>query len=223
MAILMRHPETGLEQRLAVADLLDDGVDAILRMAPSRVRIVYSDPPWNPGNEKYWRRHAGAGPPADYDNLLRRWISVAVLLGAEHVLCEQSANDKHAGMLMRALERHPGWRLALAGEWTVYYGTPGSRGCSRPNRLLHFAATPAARLTTDPSGLRGVPMTRKVFEGFPIAPPGWVADPCIGKGMTSRLGHEFGWNVIGTELNPKRLEKTIAWLRKKGYEEVAEW
>jgi hypothetical protein len=44
-----------------------------------------------------------------------------------------------------------------------------------------------------------------------------VADPCIGKGMTSRLAHEFGLHCVGTELAEKRLAYTTAWLEKKGY------
>lgn len=212
------HPN-GQTQRLAVGDLLGDGLSvfAMLVAAAGAVPIVYSDPPWNPGNEKWWRRHAGASEPRSYDDFLDAWCAAVAGCGAAHVFTEQSVNTKHHGMLLAAVERCAAWRLPLLEEWTVYYGTPGSRGCMRPNTLLHFGEQP---LLTDPSGLRGVEMTRVVFAGLDLPPGTTVADPCMGKGMTSRLAHERGWHCIGTELNHRRLDFTIRWLQRQGYEEV---
>jgi hypothetical protein len=45
-----------------------------------------------------------------------------------------------------------------------------------------------------------------------------VFDPCIGKGMTSRMALYYQWDCIGTEINPKRLGKTITWLERKNFE-----
>lgn len=212
-----RHP-SGPIQLLAVADLLDDAPELLARMSPTPVSVVYSDPPWNPGNEKWWRRHAGAAPPVSYDHLLDAWCGVAAALRPEHVFCEQSINDHHRAMFVDAVERCDVWRLPLLEEWTVYYGSPGGRSCQRPNRLLHYGHR---TITTDPTGMAGVAMTRRVFEGIPLPAGITVADPCMGKGMTSRLAHERGWNVIGTELNPKRLDYAISWLVRQGYVEVS--
>ena len=213
------HPD-GLEQRLAVADLLVDAGDLVVEMIAGRgAPLVYSDPPWNPGNEKYWRRHAGASPPDSYDRLLDAWCGLVARIGPRDVFCEQSTQSKHRDLFFAAVERCEAWRLPLLEQWTVYYGTPGpGRDCVRPNVLLHFGSAP---LATDPSGMRGVPMTRRVFEGIDLPHGSLVVDPCMGKGMTSRLAHERGWNVVGTELNSRRLDYTIAWLMKRGYEERA--
>src|SRR5690606_28575755 len=140
------------------------------------VSIVYSDPPWNPGNEKYWRRHAGASPTRGYDRLLDAWCRCAVACRAEHVFVEQSVNPAHKQLLLGAIARCHGWTLPLLEEWTVQYGSP-----RRPNALLHFGA---ARLTTDPSGMHGIGMTREVFRGLRVRPGTAVADPCMGLGTT---------------------------------------
>lgn len=210
-----RHPD-GMVQRLAVADLLNGGGGLLRSMAADPVPLVYSDPPWNPGNEKWWRRHAGAEPPADYNHFLDAWCRTVAAFAPLHVFSEQSANDRHRGMFLDAVGRCPGWTLPLLEQWTVYYGSPGSASCRRPNVLLHFGTDP---LRTDPSGMAGVPMTRRVFEGISLDAPVTVADPCMGKGMTSRLAHDRVWNVVGTELNARRLDYTIRWLLKAGYVE----
>lgn len=206
----------GPVQQLAVADLVNGGDRVFLSMTPSGIPVIYSDPPWNPGNEKWWRRHAGFDPPNGYDVLLDTWCATVAACHPEHVFCEQSFNDRHRAMFVDAVDRCPGWDLPLLEEWTVYYGSPGSHGCSRPNALLHFGRVP---LATDPSDLRGIHMTRCVFEGLSYPPGSTVGDPCIGKGMTSRLAHEQGWNCVGIELNGKRLDFAIRWLLKKGYRE----
>lgn len=201
------------EQRLAVADLTtDEGLATFATLLEGlTVSIVYSDPPWNPGNEKYWRRYAKASETRGYDRLLDAWCRCVVACRPEHVLVEQSIIPAHKQMLLDAIARCTGWHLPLLEEWTVQYGSP-----KRPNALLHFGRE---KLSTDPSGMHGIGMTRAVFRGLAIRPGATVADPCMGLGMTSRVAHEFGLSCIGTELNPARLERTIATLRKLGYAE----
>lgn len=212
------HP-SGQAQGLAVADLLDGAGRLIEEHRGRSVVLVYSDPPWNPGNEKWWRRHAGAEPPVDYRHLLDAWCAVVAAVQPRHVFCEQSVNPGHRKMFTDAVARCGEWFLPLIEEWTVYYGSPGSRSCVRPNVLLHFGHE---RLTTDPSGMRGEAMTRRVFEGLDHTCVRYlVVDPCMGKGMTSRMAHEFGLDCLGTEINARRLDYAIRWLLKRGYREVS--
>lgn len=199
------------EQRLAVADLTTtDGLATFVALLDGlTVSIVYSDPPWNPGNEKYWRRYAGAEPPRGYDRLLDAWCRCVVACAPEHVLVEQSVNAAHKQLLLDAIARCEGWVLPFLEEWTVMYGSP-----RRPNALLHFGRE---KLTTNPTGMHGIGMTRVVFHGLTLRPGTAVADPCMGLGTTSRVAHEFGMSCIGTELNEARLGKTVERLRKLGY------
>jgi hypothetical protein len=209
------HP-SGQTQRLAVADLTRGGVAIfaeLLASVSAPVALVYSDPPWSPGNEKWWRRHAGEAPPEDYARLLNAWCWCAAMCNPEHVLCEQSVNAAHRQLLLDAVSRQLAWNLPLLEHWTVYYGNP-----LRPNVLLHWGNE---SLVTDPSEMYGEAMTRRVFEGIAGLAGRAVADPCMGLGMTSRMAHRFGQHCIGTELNPKRLERSISWLLRHGYQEQA--
>lgn len=210
---------SGLVQHLAVADLLRDAGEAIVAQATVPVSIVYSDPPWNPKIEKWWRRYAGADPQTQYDDLLDAWCRCVAALKPEHVFCEQSINPRHRQMFLDAVVR-ASWTIPLREEWTVYYG--GSRSEIRPSMLLHFGMQP---LSVNPTGLCGEPVTRKVFDGIELLSirherSRWLVDPCMGKGMTSRMAAEYGWSCIGTELSAYRLGYTIRWLLQHGYVEA---
>lgn len=205
-------------QWLACTDICQPAAALLLErlLHERRCDLVYSDPPWNPGNEKYWRQHAGVAEGNGYAHFLASWCSLVALCverGAQHVLCEQSANDAHKQMLLSQMQqRH--FPLPLLEEWAVFYGSPGSISCRRPNVLLHFGNT---RLTTDPSTMAGEPMTIRACTGLLLSPGSLIVDPCIGKGMTSRMAHYFDWDCLGLELNHARLDKAINWLKKQGY------
>ena len=208
------HPN-GLVQRLAVADLTKGGAEKLVSMVPDgRHVVVYGDPPWSAGNEKYWRRYAKEEPPANYSELLDGWCRAAAALATRHIFCEQSVNGAHNRLFIDVALGTEGWHFPLLERWTVAYGSGKAK---RPNLLLHFGHDP---LTTDPTGMNGPKMTRRVFDGIDWSDSPVVVDPCMGLGMTSRLSHERGVDCVGTELNAKRLDRTIAWLLKKGYVEA---
>ncbi|HEX6940910.1 MAG TPA: hypothetical protein VF158_15945 [Longimicrobiales bacterium] len=208
-----------LKQVLAVADLHDVATPALLEemigMVGGRCHAVYSDPPWNPGNEKYWRNHANAPRTPGYDAFLDAWCAaagVAIRCGATDVLCEQSANEAHWGLMVAAAGRAAWPRaLPLLEWWEVQYGGSSS---ARPNTLLHFGGKP---LSVSPWGMSGEAMTIRACAGLHLPAGAVLMDPCIGQGMTSRVAHYFGWNCVGTELNPARLQKTVEWLKRQGY------
>ena len=209
-----RHFVLGKQgQAFAVADLLKDGPLTFARLRGDRpMAVIYSDPPWNPGNEKYWRRRAGAAVPVNYSDLLSAWCRCVVESNPDHVFCEQSVIEKHHGMLLDVIGKTPGWRWPLLKQWTVQYGHP-----LRPNVLMHFGSD---LLRTDPSGMSGEAMTRRVFEGLHLAPGSLIGDPCVGLGTTSRIAHAFGHHCIGTELDTGRLGRTIKWILRAGYTEA---
>lgn len=202
-----KHPD-GMTQRLALADLTRGGGAVLTSMVQKgRPVVVYGDPPWSPGNEKWWRRHAELAPPMHYSDLLGGWCGAVAALRPVHVFCEQSVNAGHRKLFLDAFDQS-GCGLGSAVEYVTTYGSP-----KRENILVHYGP----EISTDPTGMSGVPMTRAVFAGIEWPAGSVVVDPCIGKGMVSRLAHEFGLDCVGTELNPKRLNKTISWLLKKGY------
>ncbi len=195
--------------------------ELFLKYLPLSVGIVYSDPPWNHGNATYWRTHANKEPCEDYNGFLDtfcKYVSASINRGATDIFTEQSFNEKHRKIYYSAVERAQ-WSLPLIDEKIVYYGSPGSRSVKRPNSLLHYGDT---KLTTNPSGLAGEPMTIRVCASLKKRHPNgtWIVDPCIGKGMTSRMAVYFQWNCLGIEINPKRLQKAIDWLLNRGFKKV---
>lgn len=208
----MLFTKNDLWQHLVVSDIKYK--DHFLKMTRHNICAVYSDPPWNPGNEKYWRTHAGKSKEKNYDYFLDRWCEFVVACNPKDIFIEQSVIKKHREIFDAAVARCAKWELPLLEEWIVYYGSPGGRNCSHPNKLLHFGVK---KITTNPSNLKGIEMTRTVFNGLDYPYGSVIADPCIGKGMTSRLCDEMGWNCVGTEINPKRLQYAINWLIKNGY------
>lgn len=202
-----------LTQRLAVVDLdSDDGVARAIGLLPDQVSVNYSDPPWNPGNATYWRTHADQDPCTSYARFLDRVVAIASACqerGASNVLIEQSIIERDLALFKAAVERSPSWLLPFEQIYRIQYSRP-----LRPNALMHWGE---AKLRTDPTDMDGEPMTTRVFAGLGLHPGEWVVDQCMGKGTTSRVAHAFGLNCVGTELNHKRLAKTVEWLARRGY------
>jgi len=197
-------------QILMCRDLEDpQTIEDYRRLMPPRVRLVYSDPPWNPGNATYWRTHAQMAPCPSYDRFLDAFISVvglAVERGAFDLLIEQSINEAHSDYLLRALERNV-VLMPLRRRYEVIYS-------GRPNALFHFGMRD---LHTDPTGMSEDEMTLRACVGVWAPVGSWVVEPCVGKGMTSRAAHALGWNLIGSELAQHRLDITLKWLERRGY------
>lgn len=176
---------------------------------PQKIYMVYSDPPWNPGNAKMWRTLANldgnTGKKVEWRHFVNRFCERILYADPTHVFIEMGVkqtpdyiNIAFANGLM-----------PLCGIWNVFYSY------THPNRLLYFSEV--GGFTGNPEGLKNEPMTRHVFEHI-VKPGEVVFDPCVGLGMTARMAHRFGMVCYGIELNPRRLEKTLMWLSKQGYE-----
>ena len=166
-----------------------------------RADIVYSDPPWGPGNLMYWRTHNGETERPSWQSFIVNFCRVvekATTPGA-HVFVEMGNRwvDELADAMLRC-------GFPERDRWRCFYGNP-----KLPNTLWYSGPG----TTTDPSGMSGVAMTRRALEG--VAKPGaLVFDPCCGKGMTARCAVRLGMRFAGVELNPRRAAVTQAWLDK---------
>jgi len=188
--------------RLLCGDLTCGAVSTL--MGDERADEVYSDPPWGPGNQKYWHtmRERGSAPRTPWPDFLRSF-------------CE-SVRDHRKLTAPVFVEMGLRWErdlLAAMAEvglphvWTqrVVYGAP-----KLPNLLLLFGA----RVDVDVEGMGGKAMTRKVLEAC-VLPGHIVLDPCTGLGMTARFADDLGAAFRGCELNPKRLDVTASLLRRR--------
>jgi len=175
---------------------------ALFALGGEQPSIIYSDPPWGPGNLLYWRTHNAETERPCWSDFLRRFCAVAssVIAPSGHIFVEMGLRwvDDLAEEMARVglAERH---------RWTCYYGAQ-----KLPNALWYSG--PGS--TTNPEGLSGVTMTRRALEG--VSTPGaLVFDPCCGKGMTARCAVRLGMRFAGIELNPKRAAVTQSWLNRQ--------
>lgn len=203
----------GLTQRLAVVDLdSDEGVERAIALLPEKVRVVYTDPVWDARIATAFRTGAGLHPCLDFGALMERLASIyqaCVDRGSADVFVEHSADPGKHGAFLSAARKCAFGRLPMRHIETAY-GSP-----KRSAALFHFGMRPPSKTL---AGLSGPRLVEAALQSIGSTRVGdWVVDPCIGQGMTSRVAHKLGFNCLGTELDPKRLAKTVAWLEKKGY------
>lgn len=165
----------------------------------SMADIVYSDPPWGPGNLMYWRTHNGETRRPSWPVFLETFCAIVreSTNHSSHVFVEMGTRwvDELAAQMARN-------GLVESRRFDCLYGNP-----KIPNVLWYSGPG----MTTDPSGLSGVKMTMTALRG--VASPGaLVFDPCCGKGMTTRCSLRLGMRFAGVELNPKRAKVTQEWL-----------
>lgn len=182
---------------LIVGELTAERARAAL--AGERADVVYSDPPWGPGNLMYWRTHNKETKRPDWPMFLDTFCNVVAvnIKPNAHVFVEMGL--RWVDELAQAMGDRG---IHEAKRWTCYYSNP-----KLPNVLWY--AGPGT--TTDPAGMAGVAMTRRTLEGV-ASPNALVFDPCCGKGMTARCALRLGMRFAGVELNPKRAEVTQRWL-----------
>jgi hypothetical protein len=189
----------GVTFRIAVGELTASRASLVL--AGELAHIVYSDPPWGPGNLMYWRTMNRERQRPSWDAFLGTFCDVAVasVRPGGHVFVEMGlrwVDQLAAAMSARGLRE--------AGRWTVRYGSP-----LRPNVLWYSGpGAPCA-----PDGMSGEPMTSHVLAS--VATPGaLVFDPCCGRGMTARCALRAGMRFAGVELNPDRAAVTRQWCER---------
>lgn len=189
--------------RLLCGDITDGAVQAL--MGAERADVVYSDPPWGPGNQRYWHTHNGTNPRTDWLAFLDCFAGAV----ADHrkpdapVLVEMGLRwigDLDAAMAAVG--------LPFRRRWRIFYG-PKSKPL--PNALCLYGPRD---LDLEVEGLRGEPITRAALAAA-VSPGDVVLDPCTGLGMTARVTHAIGGRFRGSEMNAARLARTEEWLRRR--------
>jgi len=192
--------------RLLVGDLTTGAVATL--MGDERADVVYSDPPWGPGNQQYWHtiNARGSAPRTSWAAFLAAFCDACARFRQPDapVFVEMGlrwVDDLDAAMATAGLVRQ--------GRWTIFYG-PKKKPL--PNTLSLFG--PRAIDIALPTPPHGEPVTRAALSAV-VRPGRIVLDPCTGKGMTARITHTLGAHFRGCELNPRRLDITATWLRRR--------
>lgn len=200
--------------RLLCGDITQGAVQRL--MGDERADVVYSDPPWGPGNQKYWHTQnaRGSAPLTDWPGFLRAFCrSIADVRKPEAPVFVEMGTRWVADLDAAMAEAG----LAFRARWIITYGPKNK---PLPNVLNLYG--PAHVNFEMPSPPHGEPVTRAVISG--AMNQLWslgrrtnriVLDPCTGLGMTARITDTHGDLFRGTELNPARLARTVAWLQAR--------
>ncbi len=195
-------------------DIINHDLSTFLKKIPY-INMVYTDPPWNTGNCKYWRTIAHKD-----DNSIKTYHQVYFKEFLTKMINSLNTNSskmnviwietsiKEAETVKKIITKKS--NLPFSGEWTIYYGSP-----KRPNKLLRFSKN--ENIKNDPTGLSGQAPTEWAFKQEDSLKSKTVLDPCIGKGMTARIAYKHDKTCYGMELNPRRLQKTIEFFERKGF------
>ena len=178
-------------------------------MGDDRADVIYSDPPWGPGNQQYWHtmRERGTAPRTSWPAFLAAFCGICARYRrpTSPVFVEMGVrwvDELDEEMAKVGLERQR--------RWTIFYG-PKKKPL--PNTLSLFGERAVDVVMPVPA--HGEPVTRSALAAV-IEPGAIVLDPCTGLGMTARLTHALGGSFRGSEMNAARLARTEAWLCKRG-------
>jgi hypothetical protein len=192
--------------RLLVGDITEGA--AGLLMGDELADVIYSDPPWGPGNQQYWHtmRQRGSVPRTHWLGFLEAFCGACAQFrrSSSPVFVEMGlrwVDDLDAAMLSAGLQKR--------GQWRIFYGPKRK---PLPNTLSLYGAGPIDVALPDPP--HGEPVTRAVLAEV-VKPGSVVLDPCTGLGMTARITHALGGSFRGSEMNADRMARTEAWLRKR--------
>lgn len=202
----MKVKEIGVH-RLICGDITRDEVVSTL-MGENKADVIYSDPPWGPGNQKYWHtmNQRGSKPRTDWKTFLEAFAKTCVnyrKLGAP-VFIEMGlrwTDDLDSAMGAVGLD--------IVRRWTILYGP--KKKPYKNTVALYGSPSPQIDLPDPPYG---EPVTRAILESV-VKKGDIVLDPCTGKGMTARVTHLLNGIFYGAELNAERLRRTEDWLRKR--------
>ena len=192
--------------RLLCGDLTTGSVEALL--GGERADVIYSDPPWGPGNQQYWHTHNARGsvPRTDWPGFLAAFCGVC----AQHRTHEAPVFVEMGMRWVDELDAamaHAGLRQQR--RWAITYGPK-----SKPLPVTLSLYGPQDLPIDLGADMHGEPVTRTILSA--VVTPGMVVlDPCTGKGMTARWTHRLGGCFRGNELNPRRLQITADWLRRQ--------
>lgn len=153
--------------------------------------LVYADPPWGPGNLKYWRTANGEHVKPDWAVFLHLLTFNLATYCDGPIFLEMGM--RWVADLERAMGRAERPITAMA---TVVYGSP-----PRPHAICLFGGE---KELLDDLPTECWAATREIAKR--VARPGEILlDPCLGLGKSSKVFADRGMDVYGLELNRKRL------------------
>lgn len=186
--------------RFICGDLMDVSKSGLLDRYVPQVDMIYTDPPWNPGNFKMFYTHAKALQKREYGYFLDVLVGVLARKCPNGLVAMDMGIPKIAALDFR-LKAHGYTKLAQnvteysGGECLTFIGSFRS-GWALP----HPAKIPGS--------LKGLQVIRHVM-GILEQAGSTFFDPCCGKLVFAREAMKRGMTVYGCELNPAKLARGL--------------
>lgn len=193
--------------RLLCGDITKTGIVDTL-MGGKKADVIYSDPPWGPGNQKYWHtmNKRGSKPRTSWESFLCSFASVCAQHRKPNTPVFVEMGLRWTDVLDEAMDSVG---LSMTHRWVILYGPKKS---PLENTVALYGTS--CPLITLPEPPYGEPVTRAIL-GSVVRHGDTVLDPCSGLGMTARATLLFDGVFYGSELNSDRLKRTAEWLKKK--------
>ena len=189
--------------------------DLNILMDGKKADIVYVDPPWNNGIATLFRRWAGKPSKvrvSDFfvdllEGLKKHSNGVIIADVGEQTFLEfrtiaEQMGAKTIDSVMKTWGENDG----------VYYtwiGTFTDTDCG------WYDSKVMEKYQANTDNEKALEYLLSEWKSYPLnqSGKGIILDPCIGYGLTARLGHTLGLTIYGMELNPKRLAKSVKFLK----------
>jgi hypothetical protein len=190
------------------SDFMADPTLYLEALAEQPPTLLYSDPPWGQALVNGFRTKAGAERATYTWQTLYEIISGWAVERGIPLYLEGSKPDSRDGLQI------PGTMLPSQYThqwgWFVTYGKKNA-----PSGLYYGHTTPVPpELIGTLTDVNDIDLPRLVMEAY--GPSGVVADPCGGRGNTSRQAHRAGWSSVLNEMNVHRLSAALARAEEAG-------
>lgn len=203
---------------LACGDVEEGHVEAAVRLARDAgvdPRWCYTDPPWNPGIARLFRRWADADRPVDLDHLYRSFLrqSAEALPPGAPLWLELSPRAWRLWVRPVVEETGHAVNAVRKASWEDRRGKHETVQARIRLRPQEAGPEPVGSTVYLDDGLHGEESTESAFRSDHDA--GAVLDPFVGYGLSVRFAERCGISCVGLELNPDRLRDAVTWLREE--------
>lgn len=174
--------------RLSNKDIMIDDLSDLMQGIKSDV--MYVDPPWGERNLKYWRTmNKQKGHPVDWLKFLHRLKYIYDKWCGKDLFIETGINYEND------------IKLIFGNTENMFITKYKSGNKYYPALLLVYAK----KFKTELLNKGGYDLVYNCLKNYENKS---VFDPCIGKGLTAKVGRKLNMNIFGNELNLNRLNKT---------------
>jgi hypothetical protein len=194
---------------LTQGNINDNQLDiAIAQNYPNGIDFCYTDPPWGNGNLKYWdtmnkKMNQVATDQIDQERLENRCVELICKNVKHYAFIVYGVRE--AESLMAKLRVQPNVTDIQYIEKKYRSGAKWLKNCVIAVTLNAAPKEDWTALLTNQDGRAGLHVVAKKFQGKYQS----VMDCFIGQGFYLETFDEYGYNVIGNELNQARLTKAI--------------